>query len=298
VTDTGLLALQVRTTNKAFWRNPASAFFTFAFPLMFLVIFTALLGSGTVEVARGVEIQQDSYYVAAMSAFAVITATYTNLAISIAFTRDAGILKRTRGAPLPAGIYLGARVTHAILVSVLLVVITTAFGVAFYQADVPSGSLFWEHLTTVVVGAMAFSALGLATTAIVPNADAAAAVVNAIILPRRPRAKGKDYEKIWNREQNESPLKTITRPQAAKLRPSVAAIDSSIVVDWGMRYGNPSTPSVIRKLKDSQNRPIWMPSYDEGIRGALQQVAVHVLARRRYQQTGRRTRSANSRKRA
>ena len=43
-------------------------------------------------------------------------------------------------------------------------------------------------------------------------------VLNAIILPRRPRVKGRDYEKIWNRERNESPLKTITRAQAAKLR--------------------------------------------------------------------------------
>jgi len=183
MSDAGLLALQVRTTNKAFWRNPASAFFTFAFPLMFLVIFTALLGSGTVEVAPGVEIQQDSYYVAAMAAFAVITATYTNLAIGIAFTRDAGILKRTRGAPLPAGIYLGGRVVHAVLISILLVVITTAFGIAFYDAQAPTGVLLGELLVTVIVGAMAFSALGLATTAIVPNADAAPAVVNAIILP-------------------------------------------------------------------------------------------------------------------
>jgi ABC-2 type transport system permease protein len=183
MSDAGLLALQVRTTNKAFWRNPASAFFTFAFPLMFLVIFTALLGSGSVEVAPGVVIQQDSYYVAAMAAFAVITATYTNLAISVSFTRDAGILKRTRGSPLPAGIYLGGRVAHAVLISIVLVLITAAFGVAFYQADVPTGVLLWEYFVTVVVGAMAFSALGLATTALVPNADAAPAVVNAIILP-------------------------------------------------------------------------------------------------------------------
>jgi ABC-2 type transport system permease protein len=183
VSDAGLLALQVGTTNKAFWRNPASAFFTFAFPLMFLVIFTSLLGTGTVEVAPGIVLQTDSYYVAAMAAFAVITATYTNLAIAVSFTRDAGILKRTRGTPLPAGIYLGGRVIHAVLISLLLVVITTAFGVAFYSADVPTGTLLWEHLATVIVGAMAFSALGLATTAIVPNADAAPAIVNAIILP-------------------------------------------------------------------------------------------------------------------
>lgn len=183
MSDAGLLVAQLRSTNRAFWRNPASAFFTFAFPLMFLVIFTSLLGSGTVEVAPGVEIQQDSYYVAAMAAFAVITATYTNLAIAVAFTRDAGILKRTRGTPLPPGIYLTGRVSHAVLVSLLLVVITTAFGVALYAAEVPTGVLLWEHVVTVVVGAVAFSALGLATTAIVPNADAAPAVVNAIILP-------------------------------------------------------------------------------------------------------------------
>jgi ABC-2 type transport system permease protein len=183
MSDAGLLVAQLRTTNWAFWRNPASAFFTFAFPLMFLVIFTALLGSGEVEFENGVVIQQDTYYVAAMAAFAVISATYTNLAIGVSFTRDAGILKRTKGTPLPGGIYLSGRVIHAVLISLLLVVITSAFGVAFYDAEIPSGVLFWQHLTTVTVGAMAFSALGLATTAIIPNADASPAIVNAIILP-------------------------------------------------------------------------------------------------------------------
>ena len=65
-------------------------------------------------------------------------------------------------------------------------------------------------------------------------------VLNAIILPRRPRVKGRDYEKIWNRERNESPLKTITRAQAAKLRATLDAVDPTIMVDWAMRYGNPS----------------------------------------------------------
>jgi ABC-2 type transport system permease protein len=183
VSDAGLLARQVHTTNRAFWRNPASAFFTFAFPLMFLVIFTSLLGSGTTEVAPGVEIDTANYFVAAMAAFAVISATYTNLAISVTFIRDAGILKRTRGAPLPGGIYLSGRVIHAMLITLLLVMITTAFGVAFYEADVPTGALLGQFLVTVIVGAMAFSALGLATTALVPNAEAAPAIVNAIILP-------------------------------------------------------------------------------------------------------------------
>ena len=181
--DIALAARQVRYTNKAFWRNPASAFFTFAFPLMFLVIFTALLGSGTVEVAPNVFIKQSTYYVAAMAAFSVITACYTNVAMSVTFQRDAGVLKRTRGTPLPGWAYLSARVTHAILIAILLVVITAAFGRAFYSADVPVGAQLLKFAAVVVVGAMSFAALGLAMTAAIPNADASPPIVNATILP-------------------------------------------------------------------------------------------------------------------
>jgi ABC-2 type transport system permease protein len=183
VNDAALVLGQVRSTNRAFWRNPATAFFTFAFPLMFLVIFTSLLGGGTVRFGPGIVIEQDRYYVAAMASFAVITATYTNLAISVCFTRDLGILKRIRGTPLPGRVYLTGRIVHAMLVALLLVAITAAFGIAFYGAAIPTGGRLGEFALTVLVGGMAFSALGLATTAIVPNADAAPAVVNAIILP-------------------------------------------------------------------------------------------------------------------
>lgn len=173
---------QVRYTNKAFWRNPASAFFTFAFPLMFLVIFTSLLGSGTVPIA-GHLVNQTTYYVANMAAFSVITACYTNIAISVTFQRDSGVLKRTEGTPLPGGAYLTGRVLHAMLVSLLLVVITAAFGSAFYGANVPSGATLLRFLVMLVVGSASFCALGLAITTVVPNADAAPAVVNATVLP-------------------------------------------------------------------------------------------------------------------
>jgi ABC-2 type transport system permease protein len=178
----GLTASQVRYVNKAFWRNPASAFFTFAFPLMFLVIFTALLGHGTVRLP-GRTVHQSTYYVAAMAAFAVITACYNNIAMSITFQREAGVLKRTDGTPLPGIAFLGARVLHALLVAVLLVVITVAFGRALYGADVPTGTTLLRFLAMLVVGAASFSALGFAVTALIPNADASAAIVNASILP-------------------------------------------------------------------------------------------------------------------
>jgi ABC-2 type transport system permease protein len=173
---------QMRYVNKAFWRNPASAFFTFAFPLMFLVIFTSLLGGGTV-VLGGREVHQSTYYVAAMVAFSVITACYNHVAVALAVQRDEGVLKRVNGTPLPGAVFLAARVVHSMLVSVLLVAITVAFGKAFYSADLPTGATLGRFLVMLVVGATTFCALGFAITTVIPNAEAAAPIVNATILP-------------------------------------------------------------------------------------------------------------------
>ena len=65
-------------------------------------------------------------------------------------------------------------------------------------------------------------------------------VLNGIILPVRPRRKAPDYQKIWNTQKNESPLKTITRSQAQMLAAALQPIGPHIVVDWAMRYGQPA----------------------------------------------------------
>lgn len=69
-------------------------------------------------------------------------------------------------------------------------------------------------------------------------------ILHGLILMTRPARKGQDYATIWNRERNESPLKTFTRAQAEKLRASIAQgllgeSSAEVIVDWGMRYGNP-----------------------------------------------------------
>jgi ABC-2 type transport system permease protein len=182
VSAVALTIRQVRFTNKAFWRNPASAFFTFAFPLMFLVIFTSLLGNVHIQLG-GKDVKQSTYYVAGMAAFAVITACYTNIAINVTFSRDSGVLKRIRGGPLPGGIYLLGRVIHAVLMAILLVAICAAFGKLAYGAAVPTGTTLVKFLVMLIVGSATFCALGLALTGIIPNADASPAIVNASILP-------------------------------------------------------------------------------------------------------------------
>lgn len=173
---------QVRYVNKAFWRNPARAFFTFAFPLMFLVIFTSLLGKGVVRLGT-MSVKESTYYVAAMASFGVITACFNNIAIATTFGRDAGIFKRINGTPLPKGSFFASQVLHALLVAVLFVAVTAVFGRTVYGADIPTGMALFHFLVMLVVGAATFCALGLAITAAIPNADASGAIVNATILP-------------------------------------------------------------------------------------------------------------------
>jgi len=89
------------------------------------------------------------------------------------------------------------------------------------------------------------------------------AVLNGVILRIRPRRKARDYRKIWNAEKNESPLKTITRAQAEKLAAAIADHDH-VVVDWAMRYGNPSIRAGIDALTaQGCDRLLVVPLYPQ-----------------------------------
>jgi ferrochelatase len=87
--------------------------------------------------------------------------------------------------------------------------------------------------------------------------------LNGIILNTRPRRKARDYLKIWNTDKNESPLKTITRAQSEKLAASISDHDH-VVVDWAMRYGNPSIRSRIAALTaQGCDRLLVVPLYPQ-----------------------------------
>jgi ABC-2 type transport system permease protein len=182
MSDLKLAFRQVWYINMAFIRNPASLFFTLIFPLMFLVIFSVVFGNGQVQVGPGHTVRVATFYVPAIAAFSVINACYTNIAMSLSFSRDSGALKRIHGSPLPVWSYMFARIVHAVVIAVLLVVICAAFGAIFYGATLPTTTLPAFALT-LVIGAAVFSALGVAVTAVIPNADASPAIVNGTILP-------------------------------------------------------------------------------------------------------------------
>ncbi|HEY9287013.1 MAG TPA: ABC transporter permease [Candidatus Dormibacteraeota bacterium] len=181
--NTFRLALsQIRYLNRSYWRNPMAAFFTFVMPLMFLVILAAMLGHYRVHVGSRV-FDQSTYYVGMMATWGVISTCYNNIAVAVAAQRHYGLLKRTRGTPMPPVAYFAAKVIHAVLIGGLLVVITAAFGSIAYHASIPSGANLLSFAVAFCVGAACFSSLAFAVTAVIPNADAAPAVVGATIFP-------------------------------------------------------------------------------------------------------------------
>ena len=89
-------------------------------------------------------------------------------------------------------------------------------------------------------------------------------VLNGLILPIRSRRKARDYQKIWNREKNELPLKTITRSQAEKLAAILEPLGKHVTVDWAMRYASPSIASRLEALlARGCDRILVMPLYPQ-----------------------------------
>jgi ferrochelatase len=88
-------------------------------------------------------------------------------------------------------------------------------------------------------------------------------ILYGIVLNTRPKKSGAAYKTIWNHEKDESPLRTFTRAQADKLGVSLKG-NSKIIVDWAMRYGNPSIAEKITKLKqDGCERILIFPLYPQ-----------------------------------
>ena len=90
-------------------------------------------------------------------------------------------------------------------------------------------------------------------------------LLQLIILSKRPFSSGEAYRSIWNTELNESPLLTITRAQMEKLSDAMAkAYGGDIIVDFAMRYGNPSTDEVLKRLQSQGCQKIlWFPLYPQ-----------------------------------
>ncbi len=175
-----LVLHQLRYDQKVFWRNPAAVFFTVAFPVILLLIFATVFGDQTIDVAGGIEIT--TYYVPAIITLAVVSATMQTLGMSLVIAREESRLKRVRATPLPPWVFITGRVGNSIVVAALMLALVAALGKLLYGVPIPWAQAP-ELLVVLAVGAASFCCLGIALTAAIPSQDAAAPIVNALLLP-------------------------------------------------------------------------------------------------------------------
>jgi ABC-type multidrug transport system permease subunit len=165
---------------RSFFRTPVAAFFTLVFPLVFLVIVGAIVGTDVVDAERGIRVAQ--FLVPPFAVFGVAEAAFCVLATDTALLRENGVLKRLRGTPTPAWIVLAGRIASAVVVSLLSVAVLVGVGVTAYGVDI-----VWHKipaaLVTLVVGIACFAALGLALVALTRTSLAAQTLSNGLLIP-------------------------------------------------------------------------------------------------------------------
>jgi ABC-2 type transport system permease protein len=164
-------------------RNRQAQFFTLALPVLFLVIFASVFGGhgDTVRVAGG-RIDTAVSYVPGIMALGVIAAAFTNLVISVTAQREAGVLKRRRATPIPAGAIIAGRSLTTVATVLANTAVLLTIGWLAYHAHIPAHTAPALALT-IVIGAFAFCCLGFAVAAVVRDQDAAQPVTQAILLP-------------------------------------------------------------------------------------------------------------------
>ena len=163
---------QYRLERKMFWRNPSAAFFNFLLPLLFLALFGAIFSD------READLQ---VIVPGIAGMAVMSTTFSALAMNITFLRETGVLKRIHGTPLPTSAYLAGIAGNAVTNTALQIGLITVAGSAVFGLDWPQDWLALVVFTSI--GVVCFASLGVALAHAIPNFDSAPAYVNAVFLP-------------------------------------------------------------------------------------------------------------------
>jgi ABC-2 type transport system permease protein len=163
---------QYRLERRMFWRNPSAAFFNFLLPLLFLALFGAIFG-GDQETLNVI--------VPGIAGMAIMSTTFSALAMNMTFLREQGVLKRMRGTPLPSGAYLTGIAANAVTNAAIQIALVVVAGRVFFGIGWPKDWL--ELVVFVVAGVVCLAALGVAWSHVIPNFDAAPAYVNIVFLP-------------------------------------------------------------------------------------------------------------------
>ena len=171
-----LLLHELRTQLRLYTRSRELAFFTFLLPLVLFVLLGSVYGDDEIDGIEG-----SSYLEAGMLGYGVASVAFAGLAIFIVIRRENGILKRIRATPLPAWAYIAAVIGATLAAYALNTAAVLALGKALF--DVPFPARWVSLVLTLLLGALAFAAMGLGLTVAIRSAEGASAAVNAIYLP-------------------------------------------------------------------------------------------------------------------
>src|SRR3954462_11392389 len=163
-----LFVHELRTEQRLFWRNRESAFFTFFLPIIFFLVFGSIYGSDTIAGIRGA-----AFLEAGMIGYGVASTAFAGLAITMVIRREGGVLKRIRATPLPPWTYLLAVLFSTFIVFLIEAALIIAIGRLLFDVELPKRPI--SLLLTLILGATAFAALGLALTGFVRSAEGSSA---------------------------------------------------------------------------------------------------------------------------
>ena len=171
-----LVARQVYYEQLNFWLNPVAALFTVGFSVVFLVLLGSSAGNSTSTTLGGVRVIQ--YYVPGFIAYGVMATCFNSLAGSLVARREMGLLKRLRLSPLPTWVMMVAICVNAVIVSFIQVVVLLLIGRFGYHVHFPHNLA--ALAVALLVGAVSFTAIGIAVSTLVPNQEAAGPVVSIV----------------------------------------------------------------------------------------------------------------------
>jgi ABC-2 type transport system permease protein len=174
-----LAARQALLEQRSFWRSAEYALFTFAFPLMILLLIGAANAGSHLP---GTDIKRTTVFVPGILAFGVIVAAYVNLGSKVAVLRHDGVLKRIRTTPLPSGAYIGGLLVSTVATVVFISTATGMIGWLAFGATPRPGELL-ALAAGLVLGTVCFATLGLAISSVITSAESAGPVAYASFLP-------------------------------------------------------------------------------------------------------------------
>ena len=167
---------ELRVEQRLFWRSRELAFFTFLLPIVFFVLLGSVYGTDKIDHVKG-----SRYLLAGLLGYGVAATAFAGLAITLVIRRESGVLKRLRATPLPVPAYIGGVLGSTIVVYAVESAALIALGRVLFGVPIPSRVV--SLVLALLLGAVAFAAMGIGLTTFVRSAEGSSAVVNAIYLP-------------------------------------------------------------------------------------------------------------------